>query len=159
MKGTIAWVLRSFQTRQLVPMLTLWKQLIRFHVEYCSQLWSPTKLGDIQLIESLQSSFLRHISSLRGLDYWECLATLGMYSLERRRERYAIINVWKIIEQHAPNLSATPITHTINDRTGRRCTIPLIPANAPAKLRAIRDASFAIRGPMLFNSLPGTSET
>ena len=151
-RGTIAWVLRTFRTRQLAPMLTLWKQLIRCHIEYCFQLWSP-KLGDIQLIESLQASFLRHIS-LHGLDYWECLSKLGMYSLERCREWYTIIHMWRIFENHAPNLSATPISCATNPRTGRSCAVPRTPANVPAKLRTIRDASFAVRGPMLFNSLP-----
>ena len=35
-RGTTAWVLRSFETRAVLPLLTLWKQFVRFHIEYCS---------------------------------------------------------------------------------------------------------------------------
>ena len=139
-RGTIGWVLRTFHTRQLTPMMTLWKQVIRFHLEYASQLWSPAKLGDIQSIEILQSSFLRHIPSVRHLNYWEQLKSLKLYSLQRRRERYTVIYVWRILEGHVPNLSSTPITTRPLRRHGRLCNVPLVPTSSSCKLRRIREA-------------------
>ena len=47
---TIAWILQTFETRQKLPMLTLWKFLVRLILEYCSVLWSPMKNGLIQNI-------------------------------------------------------------------------------------------------------------
>ena len=46
-KTKIGWVLRTFRTRERQPMLALWKQLILFDLDYCSQLWNPSKTGDI----------------------------------------------------------------------------------------------------------------
>ena len=154
-RGTTAWVLRSFETRATLPLLTLWKTFIRFHIEYCSQLWCPTKLGDIQAIERLQVSYLRAMPALRGLNYWQQIKKLGLHSLERRRERYSIIYAWRILEGLSPNLSSTPITEVVNPRRGRSCVVPKVPMYAPSRLQNIRESSFAVRGPQLFNSLPG----
>ena len=79
-------------------MLTIWKSLIQPRMDYCSQLWSPTKQGDIARLESVQRGFTSKIEGMDGLDYWDRLELLGMYSQERRRERYQIILLWKITQ-------------------------------------------------------------
>ena len=82
------WVLRTFTSRELEVMLTLWKSLIQPHLDYCSQLWSPHQTGDIQKLEAVQRQFTRQISGMKGLNYWERLQRLGLYSQQRRRDRY-----------------------------------------------------------------------
>ena len=90
-KQMCGWILRTFLTRETVPMLTLWKCLIRSKLEYCCQLWNPSRKGDIQMLEQVQQNFIRKITGMGQLSYWEQLHALSMYSLERRRERYLII--------------------------------------------------------------------
>ena len=151
------WVLRTFQTRQTLPMLTLWKSLIRSKLEYCCQLWSPTNPGDIQGLEQVQRSFIRKISGIQELTYWQQLQKLSMYSLERRRERYIIIYIWKIMEQHTPNFSNTDLTgikSVWHPRRGRNCIIPAVNFRGPKYVQTMRYASFGLRGPRLFNILP-----
>ena len=151
------WVLRTFKTRQKLPMLTLWKSLIRSKLEYCCPLWSPTNIGDVQGLEQMQRNFFRKISGIQQLSYWEQLKELSMYSLERRRERYNIIYVWKIMEKQVPNFSHsdhTGIQEYWNPRRGRYCTVPAINLRSPRQIQSIRTASFGIRGPRLFNTLP-----
>ena len=46
-KQMSGWVLGTFRTRDRTPMLSLWKSLIRSKLEYCCQLWCPSKTGDI----------------------------------------------------------------------------------------------------------------
>ena len=135
-------------------MLTLWKSLLRCHIDYCSQLWSPHKTGDVQAIERLQQSFIRKIAGLHGLNYWEQLKATKLMSLERRRERYAAIYTWRILENQVPNLSSSPVSSQASDRRGRTCLVPNISPRAPASLQTIRRNSFALRGPRIFNSLP-----
>ena len=154
-KSKIAWVLRTFKSREQHLMMTLWKQLILSDHDYCSQLWSPDRVGEIQALEMLQRSYLRKIQSLRQLNYWEQLKELNLYSLERRRERYIAIYVWKIIEGLAPNISDTHgIADHWNDRRGRSCWVPSISSRATCRVRSIRFNSFAVKGPRVFNSLP-----
>ena len=88
MKSKIAWILRTFKSREQMPMLTLWKTLVVCHLDYCSQLWSPSKTGAIQSLEVLQKSFFSKINGMSHLSYWDQLVALRSYSLERRRERY-----------------------------------------------------------------------
>ena len=42
------WVLLTFRAREHQPMLALWKQLILSDLDYYSQLWNPSKTGNIQ---------------------------------------------------------------------------------------------------------------
>ena len=153
-KSKIAWVLRTFKSRQPTPMLTIWKTLIICHLDYCSQLWSPSKVGNIQSLESLQKAFTTKIEGMSELSYWDRLKELKLYSLERRRERYQLIYTWRIIEGQVPNFDCTPISTTRSERRGRTCISPHIPSSAPARIQSIRFASLTHKGPRLFNCLP-----
>lgn len=153
-KSKIAWVLRTFKSRQPTPMLTLWKTLILCHLDYCSQLWSPSKAGNIQSLELLQKAFISKIEGMSGLSYWDQLKKLKLYSLERRRERYQIIYTWRIMEGQVPNLDCTPVRTTDSERRGRTCIPPHIPSSAPHRIQSIRFASLSHKGPRLFNCLP-----
>ena len=85
-------------------------------------LWSPHKISQITQIEKVQRSFTKHITGMRDLSYHERLQALRLYSLQRRRERYCIILIWKIIESKAQNFS-DPILCNFSDRRGRSCVI------------------------------------
>ena len=99
-----SWILRTFKSRAPEPMKTLWKTLILPILDYCSQLWCPIKKGQIQQLEAIQQYFTRKINLSERLTYWERLSKLKLYSLQRRRERYRIIYVWKILEELVPNI-------------------------------------------------------
>ena len=43
-------------------------------------------------------------------------------SLQRHRDRYIIIYMWKIVENVVPNLN-TPITWKLSERRGRLCDV------------------------------------
>lgn len=149
-KNLSSWILRTFKTRQKTPMLTLWKSLVLPHLDYCCQMWSPDKIGDVQRLESIQKSFIRKISGFSRLSYWEALKSLKLYSLQRRRERYMIIYTWRMIENQVPNIG---IQHQYSKR-GRRCIVPSVKKDAPSWTRKLREASLNVRGPTLFNCLP-----
>ena len=117
-KNLAGWILRSFVSRNKLTMLTLFKSLVISRLDYASQLWSPHKISQITLIEKVQRSFTKHITGMRDLSYHERLQALRLYSLQRRRERYCINLIWKIIESKAQNLS-DPILCNFSDRRGR----------------------------------------
>jgi hypothetical protein len=56
-------------------------------------------------------------------DYWTRLKTLKLYSLERRRERYTVLYMWKIIRGLVPNPG---ITTPWNPRTGMHINLPIV---------------------------------
>ena len=62
-RNMCSWILRTFRDRSHSLMLTTWKSLVLPILDYCSQLWSPQKKGEIQQIEDIQRSFTRKIHS------------------------------------------------------------------------------------------------
>ena len=70
---------------------------------------------DMQAIEAIQRTFTYKITEVQHLNYWERLHELRLYSLQRCRERYIIIYIWKITEHMVPNIDGT-IGHTIKTR-------------------------------------------
>ena len=147
------WVLRTFYSRKTLLMKTLFKTLVVPHIDYCSQLWMPVKPVEILKIEKLQKDFLNRIPALRGENYWEKLKILKMISLQRRQERYRIIYIWKILEGLAPNCGIQT-TSSEDRRQGRKCKVQNIKTGAKASAKALREQTFQVHGPQLFNSLP-----
>ena len=94
----VGWALRSFRRRSKHIMLTIWKSLVQSKLDYCSQLWSPSDQASIGKLESVARNFTSQIHGMDGLDYWERLHSLHLYSQERRRERYQIIFLWKVAQ-------------------------------------------------------------
>ena len=153
-RNMCGWILRTFQSRSPELMLTLWKSLVLPILDYCSQLWCPIKTGLIQEIEDIQKSFTRKIHCDKRGDYWERLNILGLYSLQRRRERYRITYTWKILENLMPNIGTNKIQSRSSIRHGRMCVVPLPSKTASSKVKGLVEASFTVHGGNLFNTLP-----
>ena len=76
----VGWIMRTFRRRSKGVMITLWKSLIQSRLDYCSQLWSPSDQASISKLEGVAKSFTSRVSGTEGLDYWERLSMLRMYS-------------------------------------------------------------------------------
>ena len=49
----IGWVFRTFRSRSIRVMMTVWRSLIQPKLDYCSQLWSPPDAKTINLLEDI----------------------------------------------------------------------------------------------------------
>ena len=92
----VGWVLRTFRSRSRLVMMTCWSSMLQSRLDYCSQFWCPSDQTSITKLEDVCRHYTSHIEGMEGLNYWERLESLHMYSQERRRERYLIIFIWKI---------------------------------------------------------------
>ena len=151
-KRISSWILRTFKTREKLPMLTLFKSLVRPILEYGSVLWAPVAKGDIQRLEEVQQSFLRKINGVNK-DYHKAIKELNMYSLERRRERYIIMQVWKMLENKVPDDLDIKLQSTINSRRGRTCLIHKL-ASTPSHLQKAKQQTVRCFGIKILNALP-----
>ena len=76
-----------------------------------------------------------------------------MNSQQRRLERYRIIYTWKVLEGIVPNCGINK-SESNSERTGRKCTIPIVKSTTRQSVKTLRWQSFQVHGPQLFNSLP-----
>ena len=96
--------------------------MVLSRMDYASQLLSPHLLKYVYLLNKVQRSFTKHITGMHTMSYEERLKHMNLYSIQRMRDRYQIIYLWKIIEKFVPNLSA-PVTCTYSVRRGRSCAV------------------------------------
>ena len=77
---------------------------------------------------------------------------------ERRRERYTIIYIWRMLEGQVPCLNSldggAKVTSIWHIRRGRECKIPCITRHTPRNIQALKNATLPVRGQQLFNTLP-----
>ena len=66
-------------------------------MEYNVQFWSPHYQKDVEALEKVQKKFTRMLTRMEGISYEERLEKLGLFSLERRRLRDDLIEVYKIM--------------------------------------------------------------
>ena len=133
-------------------MMTLYKSLVRSHLEYCCPLWNSSKIKDIQQLEGIQRTFTSRIDGFQHLNYWQRLKALDLMSLQRRRERYLIIHMWKILHGKCPNDIDIKFSETL--RHGHRAVVPSMAKSSSQRNQTLLDKSFAVTGPRLWNLIP-----
>ena len=144
-------LLRNFETREAGPMIEMFNSYIRSRLDYCSLVWSPFRREEIDEIEGIQRNFTSKIEGLEQLDYHERLKKLGLYSLERRRERFLIINAWQQLEGERENVLKLKTGKVGRRRCLRSTTIP---TTLDCRYRTIIQHSTARKMERLYNSLP-----
>ena len=150
--ATVAnWILGAFKDRSGI-MLMLYKALVRPILEYCCVLWSPETKGEIAKLEQVQRNFTRRISGCRRITYWDRLYHLNLQSIQRRRDRYSMIQVWKTYNNLVPN--STQMKFYESAGLGPRAVIPLYNYRAQKSKSSLLEASFGVRGGQLWNTLP-----
>ena len=76
----------------------LYKTYIRPHLEYCVQAWSSYLHKDVDKLESVQRSVTKIMLNFKNLPYHQRLAELGLTTLQERRVRGDLIEVYQIVE-------------------------------------------------------------
>ena len=147
-----SWVLSVFHTRSTTIMLTLYKSMVRSLVEYCCPLWHPSKISDIQELESVQKTFISRITGMNELHYYDQLIHLSLMSLQRRRERFILLHMWKI--SHGQTSNDLNVQFVSRPRLGTLAIIPSKSRTSSAANQTLFDNSFAVQSPKLWNAMP-----
>ena len=89
---------RSFSVRNKDVILQLYKSLVRPHLEYSVQAWRPHFQKDIDLIEGVQRRATKLILDLKDKSYEERLRCLNLTTLDTRRLRGDLIEVFTMFK-------------------------------------------------------------
>ena len=88
---------RTFTNMDKQTFLCLFKSLVRPHLEYGSAVWSVIYKKEAVAIENVQRRATKILPNIRNLSYSERLLYLGLPSLQYRRMRADMIQVFKIL--------------------------------------------------------------
>ncbi|WAR21988.1 YWV1-like protein [Mya arenaria] len=91
---------RSFEFMNKDMFLNLYKSIIRPIVEYGSCVWSPYLKKDIKRLEDVQRRATKLVKDVSDLSYEQRLKALGIPTLEYRRDRADMIQIYKSVYGH-----------------------------------------------------------
>ncbi len=88
---------RAYDYRSKENIVSLYKSLVRPHLDYCVQAWRTYYQKDIDNIEKVQRRALQMINGLERMSYESRLEKAGLMTLETRRLRADLLEVFKIM--------------------------------------------------------------
>ena len=94
----LGFISRCVTNRTPEVILRLYLALVRPHLDYAAQFWSPYYRKDIESLEAVQRRMTKMIQGLRNIPYKDRLKQLNLHSLERRRARGDLIEVYKWVK-------------------------------------------------------------
>ena len=94
--GMISVIKKSFSKFTKQVFLNICECLIRPHLEFANLIWQPRLIKHQKILENVQRKATRLVSGMKNLSYYERLRELNLSSLEYRRKRGTMIEMYKI---------------------------------------------------------------
>ena len=94
----VSMIKRPFTFKTKDNLLQLYKCLVRPHFEYCMQVWNPYLKKDIDLLEGVQHRATKMILGYKHYCYEDRLVLCNLSTLEGRRLRGDLIQVFKLLK-------------------------------------------------------------
>ena len=115
---------RSFTYLDEATFCLLFKALVRPHLEYAANVWSPHYIQDIKRIEAVQRRATKQVAGMKDLSYDQRLRKLKLPTLRFRRLRGDMIEVYKLLHGHY-NISSEEIINLAGDSQTRGHSLKL----------------------------------
>ena len=143
---------RSFSYLSCYLFRKLYLALVRPHLEYAQVVWSPHSKKLINMLENVQIRATKLVDGLSNLDYPDRLRKLNLPTLLHRRERGAMIELYK----HFTVYSAETLSTAFQPR--QRFTRPhkfqLMERTPGDGVNGVQANSFYFRYARMWNKLP-----
>ena len=115
--GILSCIKRNTASRSREVILRPYSVLAGPHVEYCIHFWASQYKKDRDLLERFQWTATKIIKGLELLPYEERPSNLGLFSLEKRKLRSDLINVYKYPKCGSQRDMANLFSMVCGDRT------------------------------------------
>lgn len=117
---------RNFKNLSAGAFLCIYKSMVRSHLEYAVQVWSPYNLGLIESLEKVQKRATKLVPACKYMNYNDRLKFLKLPSLSYRRRRGDLILLFNILsgkyeEESFPEVSLCAYERT-RGHTKKICT-------------------------------------
>ena len=146
---------RNFHYRDKNIFKKLYVQYVRPHLEFASPAWSPWLETDKNVIENIQKKAIGMISGLNNGSYKEKCTVLGLETLEARRIKQDLLEMYKIMHGQGQQEQGKMFTLAkCRDGAVTRNTADPLTIKVPRSRLDIRKNSFSVRGAELWNKLP-----
>ena len=90
-------LIKCFVSRDTTTLVRAFKVYVRPILEYCSSVWCPYLIKDVEVIESVQRRFTKHLRGLWNIPYEERLKKVNLDRLDVRRLRLDLILTYKVL--------------------------------------------------------------
>ena len=143
---------RHFRNLDAAGFLIIYKTYVRPHLEYAVQAWSPFLIKDIQCLERVQRRATKLVTAIRNKPYEERLKLLGLTTLEDRRRRGDLLQVYRIMTDK----SSLDKTEFFTQRdTGHQTRGHELKLYSEGCVKAARRGFYSQRVVSYWNKLPG----
>ena len=146
--AVLATIKRTYSHMDIMTFNLLYKALVRPHLEYAQEVWSPSWKRDRDKLERVQRRATRLVPGIRHLSYRQRLEALNLPTLEYRRKRGDMISMFKLA--HGYTISSIEIPYSENTNL-RGHPLKLAPIRAQHQRRG---NFFTNRIVPLWNALP-----